>query len=105
MLRVNIAYGDRQVTLKLEGKLSGPWVREVERCWLTLGDTARDRSVQIDLTDVSFVDAEGRALIEAMAKANVGLIAAGPMIKAIVEDVLGHIRRPRSGPGKGGQAA
>ena len=33
MLRITTSDIGEKVTLKLEGKLSGPWVEEFERCW------------------------------------------------------------------------
>lgn len=48
-------------TLRLEGRLAGPWVLELreiaEEC------LARSQRVQLDLTEVTFVDQGGTALL------------------------------------------
>ena len=54
---------DHGVTLKLEGKISGCWVEEMQRiCQLVLHKGA---SVYLDLSEVTFADRSGaKALIE-----------------------------------------
>ena len=47
MLRVNLAYEETQVTLKLEGSLKGPWVSEVEHSWLAVALAAPAKSVRV----------------------------------------------------------
>ena len=105
MLRVTVVSTDGHVTLKLEGSLTGPWVHELERSWLAVAGTASMESIRIDLTDVGFVDGEGQALIENMAGAGVKLIAAGPMMKGLVADVLSRIRKKQKASGGGHHAA
>jgi ABC-type transporter Mla MlaB component len=52
---------NHSVTLKLEGRVVGPWVgelRQVCETHLTVG-----RALQLDLADVSFADADGVAVL------------------------------------------
>ena len=50
--------------LRLEGQVAGPWVEELRRvCNELIGMSgAADRPIVLDLTNVSFVDANGVAL-------------------------------------------
>lgn len=86
MLRVTVEHFDTHVVLKVEGRLKGSWVDELERCWLTVIRTVPNKAVRVELTSVSFVAPEGRELIGKMAAAGVELIASGPMVKAIVDE-------------------
>ena len=43
MLRITTSDIGEKVTLKLEGKLSGPWVEEFERCWHMSTDIYKKR--------------------------------------------------------------
>ena len=86
MLRITLQDSPQITTFKLEGKLSGPWVRELEQCWTAAGAGTRARGVAVDLTQVSFIDAEGRSLLERMAAAGAELIAAGPLTRAMVDE-------------------
>jgi hypothetical protein len=96
MLRVTVEYFDTHVTLKLEGKLKGSWVDELERCWQTLTSTVPNKPVRVELTSVGFVASEGRELIGKMAAAGAELIASGPMVKAIVDEACAANKRATS---------
>src|SRR5688500_12923001 len=74
MLKVTTTDRKQTVTLKLEGKLAGPWVQEVTRVWADAACTKRHYVV--DLTAVTFIDNPGRALLETMSKRGAQFIAA-----------------------------
>ena len=59
MLRITTIDIGEKVTLKLEGKLSGPWVEEFERCWHMSADIYK-KGLVVDLTGVTFVDTGGK---------------------------------------------
>ncbi len=84
MLKITI-HNEAVVTrFILEGRLIGEWVAELERCWLT----ANAAPLRIELTDVSFIDEQGQALLARMAAAGATLIAVDVQTKAIVEEIL-----------------
>ena len=58
MLKISQAGKANQfVTLKLEGRVVGPWVEELRRvCESFLSE---GRKLKLDLTDVAFADADG----------------------------------------------
>jgi anti-anti-sigma regulatory factor len=60
MLRIERVENAAGTTVRATGRLAGPWVAELERA---LSENAPDAPVLIDLTDVSFVDREGIALL------------------------------------------
>lgn len=66
MLRITIDEYPESVTLRLEGKLIGPWVEEVEECWRRVFMMLGSRTVLVDLTAVDFVDPAGRVLLARM---------------------------------------
>ncbi len=69
MLRITIHDKKDAVVLSLEGELIGPWVQEVEQCWRKVFASLGNRSVHVDLSAVSFVDAAGGALLRRMQEA------------------------------------
>jgi anti-anti-sigma regulatory factor len=77
MLRISIDEAQEVVTLRLEGRLIGAWVGEVERCWRKATAGLDERAVVIDLTAVSFVDSDGGALLAKMQEAGFRLMGAG----------------------------
>ena len=66
MLRITIDEGAEAIVLRLEGQLIVPWVAEVEHCWQRAFTSVGERSVQIDLSAVNFVDTAGEALLARM---------------------------------------
>lgn len=66
MLRITLVRESEPPTLKLEGKLSGAWVPELERTWNGFLHEGVTSSVKVDLSDVTFVSADGKALLRSM---------------------------------------
>jgi len=88
MLRITLHDSARELRIKLEGKLSGPWVEELHQCWRTASSTTAGRTTSLDLSDVDFVDAAGQVLLSEMHLRGVRLDAATPLILALVEEGL-----------------
>jgi len=86
MLRITIRDTAQASTFKLEGKLTGPWVRELEQSWVAA--RADGRPIVIDLADVAFIDCAGRRLLAQMHESGAALIAHCPMNQAIVDGII-----------------
>src|SRR6476661_9901705 len=93
MLRITLHDSADATTFKLEGKLSGPWVRELEQCWIAARSAAPGRGTAVDLTQVLFIDAAGRSLLERMSADGAELIATGPLTRAMCEEARQKARR------------
>jgi anti-anti-sigma regulatory factor len=81
MLRITIEEKSEAVVVRLEGQLIGPWVADVEQCWRNVFATLGERTVQVDLSAVSFMDHEGGALLSRMQDAGFRL-ASGEMLQS-----------------------
>lgn len=86
MLRITIHDSARELRIKLEGKLSGPWVEELRQCWRTASSTTAGRTTSLDLSEVDFVDADGQSLLSDMHLQGVRVDAATPLIRALVDE-------------------
>ena len=67
MLRIETQERDGCVLIRLEGKLSGPWVLELEQVYTDTKPKAGGRQVVLDLEGLTGIDSAGRylaALIE-----------------------------------------
>lgn len=61
MLRISTTTNDNKLTLKLDGRLVGPWVDELRKTVFTTD--ASTLSLEIDVSDLTYADDEGeRAL-------------------------------------------
>jgi hypothetical protein len=93
MLRITAIRDQRPVTVRLEGRLAGPWVEEL-RMWWEAECVTRDAGAPcVDMTDVCFVDAEGRALLEWMVRQGVELRAHGCMTRAVRDEIVAAAER------------
>ena len=54
------------LAFQLEGKLAGPWLRELEECWQSTLARQRQPILRVDLTGVTFVSAAGKACLAAL---------------------------------------
>jgi anti-anti-sigma regulatory factor len=87
MMRITRQQDGETITLKIEGCLAGEWVNEMKRCWDEVKTGARRRAIRIDLTDVTFIDVEGRELLAQMFASGAIAGAANVMTKAVVEQL------------------
>jgi ABC-type transporter Mla MlaB component len=70
MLRITRMVGDDSVdTLKLEGKLQGPWVVEARDAYAL--SAARASRTCLDLSGLTFADGEGAALLSELIRSGV----------------------------------
>jgi hypothetical protein len=63
MLRITLQDELQQPTIKLEGKIVGPWVEELRRIWQSFLPSMGARGLRLDLRAVTFADAEGQRLL------------------------------------------
>ncbi len=88
MLKINGHDDGATIVFDLEGKLAGPWVEELERCWQQA--FVRNRRVTVILKSVGFIDVQGRELLSKMHRHGTEILAQGCMTKAIVEEIKGR---------------
>ena len=96
MLRIYIHDQVPVTSFVLEGKLVGPWVKELEKHWESVLALNSSRTMLVDLAEVSFIDAEGRALLARMRQKGVRLLSTGILIDAIVAEIETHQRNRQS---------
>jgi anti-anti-sigma regulatory factor len=88
MLKITMQIAAGVMTFELEGKLAGPWVKELELCWRTAASTQQIHSVRVDLSSVTFIDEEGKGLLDRMYQEGAKLVATGCLNKCIVEGIM-----------------
>jgi ABC-type transporter Mla MlaB component len=88
VLRIHIEQKPEGVRLRLEGKLIHPWVGELVQVWMDLATRLpRQTPLDVELSEVSFVDERGKALLASMVKGGCSLHGTGPFVSAVIEDV------------------
>ncbi|HEV2495960.1 MAG TPA: hypothetical protein VG204_23255 [Terriglobia bacterium] len=87
MLKITTERDSGGVRFKLEGKLAGPWVDELERSWYAASEAAEGGRILVDLAEVTFIDVEGKKLLSWMYEQGAQFRCTGCMTKGIVEEI------------------
>ena len=82
MLRVT----QDDATLMLEGKLSGPWVDELQKCWAGYVLPGRQTRIRVILKEVSYVDGRGRDLLIRMEQEGASLVEVSDFIRHLLSE-------------------
>lgn len=88
MLKITVERGGPETVLLLEGKLAGAWVAELQNSWDT--ERAFTKGLCIDLSGVTFVDAEGKILLGRLYREGTTLVAKGCLTRAVIAEVSGR---------------
>jgi anti-anti-sigma regulatory factor len=99
MLRITVHDTPPFLTFQLEGRLAGPWVRELEACWQATLVCHHEPILRVDLTGVTFIDAMGQDCLAAMHRQGAEFVAADCLMKAVVAEIT-QTPAPDCGPPK-----
>lgn len=89
MLKITIQDDTKSQTMRLEGKLIGPWVEELRRAWQSLPQSRVRKALSLDLRGVIFVDAEGKKLLrEIYRKANASFLTDSPLTQHYAKEAM-----------------
>ncbi len=87
MLRVSTSSNKSGVTLKVEGRLAGPWVEEFRARWTTDKEIFQSQALSVDLTNLTFVDDAGKGLLMEIRTSGVMLVGSGVMTKSLIDEI------------------
>jgi hypothetical protein len=87
MLRITIHNEVAVTRIVIEGRLMGPWVAELQRCWEAAASAKPRKSIFVDLTEVTFIDAKGGELLALMHQDGARLTAPG-LTKHMIDDAI-----------------
>ena len=87
MLRIAVQNTSGAPTVHLDGKLAGEWVKELEHVWdgLLIGGLATQTT--LDLSGVTYVDADGKRLLGAMLHQGAKLEEPQPLVQFILNEI------------------
>ena len=87
-MRITAGDEPRVLSFRLEGRLEGPWVGELEKCWRDLASRPGTTALRVDLTGVTFVDAAGKAQLTAMHRQGAEFTADDCLTRALVSEIV-----------------
>ena len=87
MLRITVHDEPGALTFQLEGRLAGPWVRVLQECWQSALAGQRQPILRVDLTDVTAIDAAGRACLAALHRRGAEFVADDCLTRSVVAEI------------------
>lgn len=87
MLKITTNRDSLSTTFKLEGRLAGPWVEELERCWTSAANQPEKHPFYLDLSGVTYVDAVGKDLLKTIHREGATLVASGCLMSCLVREI------------------
>src|SRR5580704_17384237 len=85
VLRVTPMEMNGSPVLKLEGKVSGPWVDELQHCWSGVAQNKDQAAVKVDLRGVSYLDSRGRDLLLHMERQGASLVECPDFVRQLLK--------------------
>jgi anti-anti-sigma regulatory factor len=92
MLKITRRDEKGTAVIQVEGKLAGPWVKELESSWRSAA-AEQTTPVRVDLTAVSFIDEAGEDLLRTMHGEHVELKARGCFTTCLIQSIKQAFRR------------
>jgi len=91
MLKISVKNEEagKGLLLEVEGRLAGPWVGELKRCWESELERTAAAGIVVRLANVSFVDETGTDLLRKMFQAGAKLEGSGCMVRALIAQITG----------------
>lgn len=87
MLRITVQKSKQEVTIRLEGRIAGPWVEELHQAWVSVAPSLGTKPLRVDLREVTFVDTRGRQLLTEIRKKGAAFLADTAATKSLVEEI------------------
>jgi anti-anti-sigma regulatory factor len=92
MLKITTVTERQSTTLQLEGRLAGAWVQELEGCWMTALRTRATDPLVVDLSGVTYIDAQGKDLLKKIYQAGAEMVASGCLTGCVVAEITKDLR-------------
>lgn len=89
---------DSLVTIRLEGKVIGPWVEECHRTWDAIRADLGTKRLRLDVRGVTFMDDRGTALLRKIHRmSGAEVLANSPLTKYFAERIKREIEKAENG--------
>ncbi len=85
MLRITVSEEPGKLRMAVEGELSGDLAQVLEENWNQAAVVRSHKPAVVDLRDVTFVDARGKAVLSLMLEEGAEFIVCGPKTAHIIE--------------------
>jgi hypothetical protein len=89
VLRITITNTAKEERWTLQGRLVGPWVKELKANWNRAHCPADGRRCIVNLHEVTFIDKSGERMLRCMSSQGAQLVASDVYIKHVLDRIAG----------------
>jgi anti-anti-sigma regulatory factor len=89
MLRITITHTAKEERWTLQGRLVGPWVKELKANWKRAHCANDGRRCIVNLHEVTFIDKSGERMLRCMSSQGAQLVAGDVYIKHVLDRLAG----------------
>jgi hypothetical protein len=93
MLRITVTDTPSEQQWTLQGRLTGPWVDQLQSCWMNSHAAREARACVVDVTDLTAVDQKGEEVLRAMVREGAKFHACGVYITHMLRGLVRECRR------------
>ena len=86
MLKITVYETEELVTLKLEGRVAGPWVAEFDQTWRSLVPSLKSRRLAVNLSGVTYIEPDARRLLAEIYERTGARFEAGTLLMRFYAD-------------------
>jgi len=87
MLEISFSETPSEEKWILQGRLTAPWLRELNACWKKNHRKDKQRACIVDLNEITFIDKSGERLLRLLVREGAQCIATGVYIKHVLEQL------------------
>ena len=88
MLRITMNESPQAMSIRLDGRIAGPWAAEFDRVWVEAAPRLGSKQLSIDLSNVTYADADGKQILsKILSQANANLVAGSLWTQYLAEEV------------------
>jgi anti-anti-sigma regulatory factor len=89
MLKITLQESENAVKVVLEGRITGPWVTELNRAWVETVPRIGSRRVEIDMRNVIYADAAGKQVLRTIfSQSGAKLVGSSLGIQDLAEEIV-----------------
>ena len=92
MLKVTVLSGGTECRTRLERRLFSPWVSKLESAWEMAQQAASGKKIAVDLSGITLIDSNGKAVLMNMIGQGTKLVARGIYNQPSVEELKSRAR-------------
>jgi hypothetical protein len=89
MLKITITNTAKEERWVLQGRLVGPWVKELKANWNKVRHLAERGKCVVNLDEVTFIDKSGERMLRCMSRQGAQLVASDVYVKHVLRRLRG----------------